>query len=900
MAKLKKNVLARMADTVVRTAEAKERLRAAASAPLEETYALLQTSPAGLGEGEVRARRARFGENALPAQKKRGAALRLLLAFANPFTAILLALALVSACTDIFFAAAGERNYVTVGVILVMVGVSGVLRFVQETKSSAAAEKLAGMVGSTACAVRGGQAEEVPVSSLVPGDVVRLSAGDMIPADLRIVEARDLFISQSALTGESAPEEKSFRPAKEVGSLTGCACLAFMGTNVVSGTGVGIVAATGAETVFGQTARSLGKKPGKTAFERGVASVSHILIAFMLAMVPVVLLLNGFTKGDWLSASLFAVSVAVGLTPEMLPMIVTACLAKGAVSLSRRKVIVKNLNSIQNLGAMDVLCTDKTGTLTLDKVVLEMHLNAEGREDASVLFRACLNSRFQTGLKNLMDVAVIERAQELGERGELSLSALENFRKADELPFDFQRRRMSVAVASGEKCLLVTKGAAEEMLSVCAFAEWQGGVVPLTPALRAEILARIGVLNRQGLRVLAVAQKSIAPDHTLSAADETEMTLAGYLAFLDPPKATAPRAVSRLQKLGISVKVLTGDNETVAACVCRKVGIAGEKILLGSDLENLNDAQLAEAAEEAAVFAKLSPAQKERIVRVLREKGHVVGFMGDGINDAPAMRAADAGISVDTAVDVAKESAGVILLEKDLTVLAAGVEEGRKTHANTMKYIKITASSNFGNMLSVLAASAFLPFLPMLSVQLILLNLVYDLSCTSFPWDNVLPEDVARPAVWEARSIVRFMFCFGPLSSVFDIATYAILYYFVCPAAVGAPYAAASDVQRLQFAALFRTGWFIESIATQSLVIHLLRGRNFPFVGAHASLPVCLATFGGVVCLSVLPFTPAGSAVELLPPPAIWFAVLACILAGYVFLTTLVKKLYIQRFGCLL
>lgn len=902
MAKKKRLFLSRMAENIARAEDAKARVRTAAALTEAEAYAFLRTERGGITKAEAERRRELYGENVLPSRKKKGAAARLLAAFINPFTLILLALAAVSVVTDIVLAAEGEENYITVIVIAVMVAVSGVLRFVQESRSGAAAEKLSAMITTTTCVSRKGDGKrEIPVSELAVGDEVHLSAGDMIPADLRIVAAKDLFVAQSALTGESAPEEKKAEPC-EAGSLTNCGCLAFMGTNVVSGSGVGIVAATGEDTLFGQTAKTLSAgKTEKTAFERGVNSVSHILIGFMLAMVPVVFLVNGFTKGEWLGAALFAVSIAVGLTPEMLPMIVTACLAKGSVALSKRKVVVKDINSIQNLGAMDILCTDKTGTLTQDKVVLEMHLNVEGVEDARVLCRAFFNSNYQTGLKNLMDVAVIERTHELRANGEIAEEDLTKYQKTDEIPFDFERRRMSVAVTNGKgKALLITKGAVEEMLAVSSFAEVGGEVRPLTGELKRGVLARASALNEQGMRVLAIAQKRLAEGAEVSAADEAEMVLIGYLAFLDPPKETTADAVARLHELGISVKILTGDNEKVTACICRKVGLAGEHILLGSDLENLNDGQLAAAAERAVVFAKLSPAQKERVVRVLREGGHVVGFMGDGINDAPAMRAADVGISVDTAVDIAKESAGVILLEKDLTVVADGVVEGRKTYANMMKYIKITASSNFGNMLSVLIASAFLPFLPMLSVQIILLNLVYDVSCTSLPWDNVEEESLSRPAVWESRSILRFMFCFGPVSSLFDIIAYLLLYFVLCPAAVGAPFAASDAAARAQFAALFQTGWFVESIFTQSLVLHMLRGKRFPSARSHASLPVCLFTLGGIALLAAVPYTPVGAAFGLVPLPAVYFALLAAIVVGYIALTTLAKCLYVRKFGSLL
>lgn len=902
MAKKKRLFLSRMAESIARAEDAKARVRTAAALTEAEAYAFLQTERGGITKAEAERRRELYGENVLPSRKRKGAAARLLEAFVNPFTLILLALAAVSVVTDIVLAAEGEENYITVIVIAVMVAVSGILRFVQESRSGAAAEKLSAMITTTTCVSRKGEGKkEIPVSELAVGDEVHLSAGDMIPADLRIVAAKDLFVAQSALTGESAPEEKKAEPC-EAGSLTNCGCLAFMGTNVVSGSGVGVVAATGEDTLFGQTAKTLSAgKTEKTAFEKGVNSVSHILIGFMLAMVPVVFLINGFTKGEWLGAALFAVSIAVGLTPEMLPMIVTACLAKGSVALSKRKVVVKDINSIQNLGAMDILCTDKTGTLTQDKVVLEMHLNVEGEEDARVLCRAFLNSNYQTGLKNLMDVAVIERTHELRANGEIAEEDLTKYQKTDEIPFDFERRRMSVAVTNGKgKTLLITKGAVEEMLAVSAFAEVGGEVRPLTGELKRGVLARASALNEQGMRVLAIAQKRLAEGAEVSAADEAEMVLIGYLAFLDPPKETTAAAVARLHGLGVSVKILTGDNEKVTACICRKVGLAGEHILLGSDLENLNDEQLAAAAERAGVFAKLSPAQKERIVRVLREAGHTVGFMGDGINDAPAMRAADVGISVDTAVDIAKESAGVILLEKDLTVVADGVVEGRKTYANMMKYIKITASSNFGNMLSVLIASAFLPFLPMLSVQIILLNLVYDVSCTSLPWDNVEEESLSRPAVWESRSILRFMFCFGPVSSLFDIIAYLLLYFVLCPAAVGAPFAAADAAAQAQFAALFQTGWFVESIFTQSLVLHMLRGKRFPSARSHASLPVYVFTLGGIALLAAIPYTPVGAAFGLVPLPAVYFALLAAIVVGYIALTTLAKRLYVRKFGSLL
>ena len=883
-----------------RESESARRMAFFASHTEEEIRAALGVGGA-LSEEEVREMRAQYGENVLPEPKKRGVPARLAAAFVNPFSVILLVLAAISYLTEVRFAAAGEKNPVTVCVIAVMVVVSGVLHFVQETRNGSAAAKLRSLLTTTACVQReDGERREIPVGELVVGDRVFLSAGDMVPADLRILAAKDLFIAQSALTGESAPCEKSGAPAQD-GSLSS-PCLAFLGTNVLSGSGECIVAATGKETYLGRTAGSLAAKPEKSAFDRGIAAVSRLLVACMLCMVPVVLLVNGFTKNDWLGAALFAISVAVGLTPEMLPMIVTACLAKGSVAMSKKKVIVKQMGAIQSLGSADVLCTDKTGTLTCDEIVLERHLDADGREDVRVLRHAFLNSYCQTGLKNLLDAAIIRRMQEAVAAGEADAEVLTAYTKVDEIPFDFERRRMSVVVrnASG-KTQLITKGAPQEMLAACSFVDTGGQVCPLDDARRAEVLRRIEALGAQGMRVLCVAHKTNpAPAGAFCAADERDMVLIGYLAFLDPPKPSAAAAIARLKKGGVTVKVLTGDAEDVAACVCAQVGLDGGKRITGAQLEGLSEEQLARVAEENTLFARLSPAQKEAIVRALRANGHTVAFLGDGINDAPAMRAADVGISVDTATDIAKESAAAILLEKDLTVIADGMREGRKTYANMMKYIKITASSNFGNMFSVLAASAFLPFLPMLSVQLILLNLVYDLSCIALPWDNVDEELLAAPAVWESASVAKFMVCFGPISSLFDIATYLFLFFVLCPAVCGAPYAQLSPALAAQFAALFRTGWFVESIFTQSLVLHALRSRKTPFFGSRASAPVFAFTLGGVALLTALPYTPAGRALGLCALPAGYYAFLAAAVAGYLIAVTLAKRLYARKFKNLL
>lgn len=886
-------------EAAVRAAAMRDRLYAASEYTAEELLGLYNVPAGGLTDTLAERSRDEYGANILTNGKKDSAAKRLAEAFISPFTLVLLALAVISVFTDIVFASAGERSYATVGIISAMVIISGTLRYVQETRSCNVAEKLTGMLHTTACAERGGVKREIPIEEIVVGDLIHLSAGDMIPADLRILAAKDLFISQSALTGESEPVEKTAYSGGARDTLTDTENLAFMGSNVVSGSATAVAVAVGNGTMLGNMAGSLNGEAPKTAFEKGVNSVSWVLIRFMLIMVPVVLFINGFTKGDWVQALLFAISVAVGLTPEMLPMIVTACLAKGAVVMSREKVIIKNLNSIQNLGSMDILCTDKTGTLTQDRVVLEYHLNVDGAEDERVLRNAFLNSYFQTGLKNLIDIAVIARQQELG-TGDLT----ERYTKVDEIPFDFERRRMSVVVRDrAGKTQLVTKGAVEEMLKCCSFAECDGSVLPLTDEVRSLVTSRSDAMNEQGMRVIAVAQKTNpAPAGEFSAADERDMVLIGFLAFLDPPKDTAKAAVQALTEYGVSVKILTGDNEKVTRAICSQVGLDAENMLLGSEIDALTDAQLGRLAAGVTVFAKLSPAQKARIVSVLRERGHSVGFMGDGINDAAAMRAADVGISVDTAVDIAKETAGVVLLEKDLMVLERGVIEGRKIYANMIKYIKITASSNFGNMLSVLASSAFLPFLPMASIHLILLNLIYDVSCTAMSWDNVDAEYLRSPRKWDAAGISRFMLRIGPTSSVFDIATFLLMYFVICPAFTGGElYTSLTDpASRALYVSIFQTGWFVESMWSQALVIHMLRTPKLPFVQSRAAAPVTLLTLAGSCAVTVIPFTPLGTALGFTALPAAYFLWLAAIVAGYMLLATAVKKSYVRRYGELL
>lgn len=892
----KRNSIAHITGNMVREDALQQRLYWAAAQKEEALLAHYDAAPTGLTQEQAERSREEWGRNTLTYGKREPVAKRLFSAFINPFTVILLALAVISAVTDIALASPGEENYATVLIIATMVLLSGGLRFVQETRSGNVADKLLGMLHTTACVEREGQKAEIPLEELVVGDLVHLSAGDMIPADLRILGAKDLFVSQSALTGESEAVEKLGDALPQREALTDTANLAFLGSNVVSGSAKALVLAVGNDTMLGRMAKELNTKPPKTTFEKGVNSVSWVLIRFMLLMVPVVLFVNGFTKGDWMQAALFAISVAVGLTPEMLPMIVTTSLAKGALAMSKQKVILKNLNSIQDLGSMDILCTDKTGTLTQDKVVLEYHLNVDGQEDDRVLRHAFLNSYFQTGLKNLIDLAVIQKQEELGAQ-----ALVEKYTKVDEIPFDFQRRRMSVVVQDQEgKTQLVTKGAVEEMLQCCTWAECGGKVLPLEDEVRRRVLAKANQLNSQGMRVIAVAQKTNpSPVRQFSVADEQGMVLLGFLALLDPPKATTKAAIQALQAYGVPVKILTGDNEKVTQAICRQVGLPVERILLGTDLERLNDQELGRLAEDITVFAKLSPQQKARVVRVLREKGHTVGYMGDGINDAAAMQAADVGISVDTAVDIAKETASVVLLEKDLMVLEQGVLEGRRTYANMMKYIKMTASSNFGNMFSVLAASAFLPFLPMASLHLILLNLIYDVCCTAMSWDNVDPEYLKAPRKWEAKGIGRFMLWMGPTSSVFDIATYLLLYFVVCPLATGGQlYPQLTDpAAQALYVALFQTGWFVESMWTQTLVIHMLRTEKLPFVQSRASVPVALLSLAGIALVTAIPFTPLAAPLEMAALPPVYFLLLGILVAGYMLLVTAVKKLYVRRYG---
>ena len=866
----------------------------------------------GLTEEEVDESRDKYGSNKVKKEKKKSIVERLAEAFINPFTVVLICLAVVSTVTDIIFPilhmfgnTKKDFNPVTVIIILTMVFVSGVLRFIQESRSGDAAAKLLAMITTTCTVTRQNKSHiEIPLDEVVVGDIVYLSAGDMIPADVRIIEAKDLFVSQSSLSGESEPIEKLAIVCEKKDNITEYTNIAFMGSNVISGSATAIVVSVGDNTLFGSMTSAIATESVETNFTKGVNAVSWVLIRFMLVMVPLVFVINGVTKGNWISAFLFAISIAVGLTPEMLPMIVTSCLAKGAVSMSKKKTIVKNLNSIQNFGAMDILCTDKTGTLTQDRVVLEYHLNIKGDEDSRVLRYGYLNSYFQTGYKNLMDLAIIQRTEEEEANDSQLLDLSENYKKIDEIPFDFGRRRLTTVVQNHAGTIkMVTKGAVEEMLAICSYAEYNGNVQPITNDFRKKILDTVDDLNVKGFRVLAIARKDIEKQ-SCSVDDECEMILMGYLAFLDPPKESAAGAIKALREHGVRTKILTGDNEKVTKTICNQVGLEVKNMLLGGDIEKMDDEELKKVAEVTDVFAKLTPSQKSRVVSVLRENGHTVGFMGDGINDAAAMKVADIGISVDTAVDVAKESADIILLEKDLMVLESGIIEGRKTFANMIKYIKMTASSNFGNMFSVLGASALLPFLPMESMHLILLNLIYDSCCSAIPWDNVDEEFIKLPKKWDASSIGKFMVWIGPTSSIFDFMTFAFMYFVFCPHFVShgvtynnlASHFSGDELNRIRvtYVAMFQAGWFVESMWSQSLVIHMIRTMKLPFIQSRASAPLTMLNFFGIIVITIIPFTLLGKAIGFVSLPLSFFLYLIPCVLAYMILVTAVKKAYIR------
>ncbi|MBN5299597.1 magnesium-translocating P-type ATPase [Serratia marcescens] len=869
---------------------------------IAQTLANLKCNRNGLTQDDADERLEQFGANQVAHDKAPHALIQLIKAFNNPFIFVLMVLAAISFFTDYWLPRqSGEETELTgVIIILTMVTLSGLLRFWQEYRTNKAAEALKSMVRTTATVLRRSSYSahpltlEVPIRELVPGDIIQLSAGDMVPADVRLIASRDLFISQAILTGEAIPIEKydamgnvaqksSDGEVSSENALLELSNICLMGTNVASGTATAVVVATGGRTYFGSLAKSIVGSRAQTAFDRGVNSVSWLLIRFMLVMVPVVLLINGFTKGDWSEAALFALAVAVGLTPEMLPMIVSSNLAKGAIAMSRRKVVVKRLNAIQNFGAMDVLCTDKTGTLTQDRIILEHHIDVTGARDNEVLHLAWLNSFHQSGMKNLMDQAVIRFG-----RGKPGIEALGRFSKVDELPFDFVRRRLSIVVADENgKQQLICKGAVEEMLEIATHVREGDKTLELDDARRAALQALAREYNEDGFRVLVLATRELdaqRPADPLSVADERDMVVQGLLTFLDPPKESAQQAIAALQENGVTVKVLTGDNPVITCKICRDVGLEPGEPLSGLRIEQMDDEELAREVEQRTVFTKLTPLQKSRVLKMLQANGHTVGFLGDGINDAPALRDADVGISVDTGTDIAKESADIILLEKNLMVLEEGVIKGRETFGNIIKYLNMTASSNFGNVFSVLVASAFIPFLPTLAIHLLIQNLMYDISQLSLPWDKMDKEFLRKPRKWDSKNIGRFMLWIGPTSSIFDITTYALMWYVF----------AANSVEHQ---ALFQSGWFIEGLLSQTLVVHMLRTQKIPFIQSTAALPVLLTT-GLVMALGIyIPFSPLGALVGLQPLPWEYFPWLAATLVSYCVVAQLMKRFYIRRFG---
>ncbi|MEI9532858.1 magnesium-translocating P-type ATPase [Moellerella wisconsensis] len=872
---------------------------------LEQTLNDYHTNLLGLTDTDALDRLISTGENEVAHEKVPPAWKQFLAAFNNPFIYVLIILAAISFITDYYIPSLSNENIDLTGVIIIitMVCLSGLLRFWQEYRTNKAAEALKSMVRTTATVLRreknAGKSirKEIPIKCLVPGDIVLLSAGDMIPADLRLIDSRDLFISQAILTGESIPIEKydtlgeikakntePLSHGQSESELLELSNICLMGTNVSSGTARGIVVATGADTYFGSLAKSIIGTRAQTSFDRGINSVSWLLIRFMMIMVPIVLLINGFTKGDWFEATLFSLAVAVGLTPEMLPMIVSSNLAKGAIAMSKHKVIVKRLNAIQNFGAMDVLCTDKTGTLTQDRIILEHYLDSIGNENQTILHLAWLNSFHQSGTKNMMDQAIIRRG-----RGKKAIEALlPAYYKLDELPFDFIRRRLSVTVSTGEgKNLLICKGAAEEMLSVCQTYSINGECRMLDKQAKTDIMALVNRYNRDGFRVLLLATRPMSNEEIklpLTVASEQHLELQGILTFLDPAKESAISAITALRENGVMVKVFTGDNAVITEKICRDVGINVGVILTGSEIADMPDEELSQKVEQHSVFCKLTPLQKSRLLKLLQANGHTVGFLGDGINDAPALRDADVGISVDTATDIAKESADIILLEKDLMVLEQGVIKGRETFGNIIKYLNMTASSNFGNVFSVLIASAFIPFLPMLAIQLLVQNLLYDISQLALPWDKMDKEFLKRPRKWDSKNIGRFMLWIGPTSSIFDITTFGLMWYVF-------------QANTLAGESLFQSGWFVEGLLSQTLVVHMLRTQKIPFIQSTAAWPVLLTTIIIVTLGIYLPFSPFGPLIGLQPLPLSYFPWLVLTLVSYCLVAQLMKRYYIKRFN---
>ncbi len=861
---------------------------------IDTLYRDFHISDQGYSDAQAEESRTQYGINRLSGRASDTVLYRLRRAFLNPFTIILFVLACISFLTDVVLASNFSRNITTVVIILCMLLTSGAVRFTQELRAKRIADRLTGMIASTVLVRRNGTWTRVSSTELVVGDLVRLSAGDRVPADIRLTAAKDLFVSQSVITGESEILEKDADtlPQGQAQSYAGYRNLVFMGSALTGGSGEGVVLAVGEDTVYGGFAGA--ESPRKNGFDQGANSIAWVLIRFMTVLIPVVLIACGLTKGDWVSAFLFALSVAVGLTPEMLPMVINACLAKGSAAMGKKQTVVKNINAMQGFGSMDILCVDKTGTLTGDEITLEYYMDILGNESQRVLDFAYLNSLYHTGVKNHLDSALLQCRRMPGREPYFQALAARHS-KLDELPFDYERRFASVLVQHGDENLLLIKGSIDEVCRRCSSVEYKGERHQISGDGIESVRAVVDEMLEDGMKVLAVAYKPLRKT-TLSPEDEHDFILLGYLAFFDAPKESAAGAIQKLQQFHVGVRVLTGDHRDIAVSVCRRLGIDTAQTLTGRELEQLGEDELPIKIERTTLFAELSPKQKVQIVQHLRANGHTVGFLGDGMNDLPAIVEADVGISVDTAAEAVKEGADVILLKKDLNVLEEGIQEGRRAFANVSKYIKITASSNFGNILSIVIASVFLPFFPMTSLQLLLLNLLYDILCLVLPWDHVDEETCARPLEWSGRTLGRFMRFFGPISSFFDILTFSYLFFVLCPAVCGGSFASlVGSGRELSFIALFQTGWFLESMWTQVLILHLLRTPKVPLLQSRPSRPVMWVTLLGTLFFTVLTFTPAGRLLGLTPLPPVYFGFLAAVVSLYLLWVTLAKSWYIRR-----
>lgn len=844
--------------------------------PRDEFIKNYKVNPNGLSDTQATKRIEKLGLNEIKQAKPKRWYSYFLDSLFSPFNCILLGIVAILCYTDVYLPE--TPSYANIIVIAILVTASTLLDFFEEYRSNKAAEQLKQLVATTTSVIRNGKEVQIPIKEVTLGDIVTLSAGSMIPADLRIIESKDLYVGQSALTGESDSVKKSVESELSINDLDSIADLdtiCFMGTNVISGSAKGVVIKTADSTYFGKIAHTLTQGKPKTAFQKGIENISRLLIKFMLVLIPIVFLLTAW-KHSAITAFTFAVAIAIGITPLLLPVILSSSLSKGAVRMSKKKTIVKKLDSIQNFGAMNILCTDKTGTLTEDKIVLEKYLNIKGEEDLRVLKHAFLNAFFQTGLKGNIDEAVIKRGIENG-LGNFR----ETYKKVDEIPFDFARRRLSVIVSDGSKKQMITKGAVEEILNICTLVDNDGQVEPITKSIKDNIRKISRKLNEDGLRVVAVCQKNdILQNETFDVSDEKNMVLLGFIGFLDPPKESAKESIKKLNQVGIRVIVLTGDNAEVTKCICSKVGINSNKIVLGTQLDKLSDTAVLRLLKKTNIFAKLSPIQKARIVRLLKDAGNIVGYMGDGINDSPSLTNSDVGISVDTAVDIAKESADIILLEKDLNVLLDGVSEGRRTFVNLMKYIKLATSFNFGEVMSVIIASALLPFLPETPIQLLVEGLLYDFGQMTLPFDHVDKEDLQKPKKLDIKSLKHFMFFWGPLSSCFDIVVFACLWFFF----------------NIREAALFQTIWFSYSIVSNLIGMHIIRTAKLPFIQSNAHRAVYISSISLIIIGLLVPFTGLGAMIGLVPMQFSDIVLIFGVTFLYCIVAIFAKKVYLKKY----